>query len=198
MPPLILTIRSSGLFQLGNSSNPPLLTATSPKTAAMMGKPARARGKAWNRPGGFTCSCGKTYSHQPSLWKHRKFECGKEPQFECPHCPHKTKHKADLAKHVNTRHADCEQVWGYGRPSDCRFSFHRSFLASGDSSTSRKQEETAACNSVNSYRFSSESFLEYFVTMPRLFAEKNCERVSGNTVLSISIDWKLFFLITIL
>lgn len=35
-----------------------------------------------------------------------KFECGKEPQFKCPHCPHRTKHKSSLQVHVGTKHPE--------------------------------------------------------------------------------------------
>ncbi|KAK3915516.1 Zinc finger protein 875 [Frankliniella fusca] len=54
---------------------------------------------------GFQCKdCGKVYSHQPSLCKHRRFECGKEPQFHCPYCPHRTKHKHALQSHMKSQH----------------------------------------------------------------------------------------------
>lgn len=53
----------------------------------------------------FVCpSCGKTYRHHPSLWKHRKYECGQEPQFQCPLCPHRAKRKHHLVYHLQARH----------------------------------------------------------------------------------------------
>ncbi|KAJ1529453.1 hypothetical protein ONE63_006230 [Megalurothrips usitatus] len=54
----------------------------------------------------FSCpACGKTYRHHPSLWKHRKFECGREPQFQCPLCPHRAKRKHHLVYHLQARGA---------------------------------------------------------------------------------------------
>ncbi|XP_034249732.1 longitudinals lacking protein, isoforms A/B/D/L-like [Thrips palmi] len=53
----------------------------------------------------FTCAtCGKAYRHQPSLWKHRKYECGQVPRFACPLCPHRAKRKHHLVYHLQARH----------------------------------------------------------------------------------------------
>lgn len=49
-------------------------------------------------------SCGNAYKHAQSLWKHRRFECGKEPAFCCPYCPHRTKRPAHLRRHVLGMH----------------------------------------------------------------------------------------------
>lgn len=49
----------------------------------------------------FRCvSCGRGYSYKENLYRHRKYECGKEPQFYCPLCPHKSKLKSNMHKHV--------------------------------------------------------------------------------------------------
>lgn len=48
--------------------------------------------------------CGKMYKHTQSLWKHRRFECGKEPSFFCPYCPHRCKRAAHLRRHVSNVH----------------------------------------------------------------------------------------------
>ncbi|KAK9882334.1 hypothetical protein WA026_020855 [Henosepilachna vigintioctopunctata] len=37
--------------------------------------------------------CGKSYKNRPTLLRHLKLECGKEPQFHCEFCPYKTKRK---------------------------------------------------------------------------------------------------------
>jgi hypothetical protein len=53
----------------------------------------------------FRCGqCGKVYMSKGNLTRHHKFECGKEPQFQCPHCPLRTKHKSSLLTHVYCKH----------------------------------------------------------------------------------------------
>jgi len=55
--------------------------------------------------GDYVCTeCGKRYRQYPSLWRHFKFECGKVPQFQCPYCPHRSKQKVSLKKHIHCRH----------------------------------------------------------------------------------------------
>ncbi|PSN32891.1 hypothetical protein C0J52_13312 [Blattella germanica] len=56
----------------------------------------------WKKPGAYRCpSCGKLYRWKKNLISHRRLECGKEPQLQCPYCPHRTKHKSSLIKHVD-------------------------------------------------------------------------------------------------
>lgn len=51
------------------------------------------------------CSqCGNGYSNNGNLMRHLKFECGKEPQFHCPVCPLRTKHKSNLFSHMYCKH----------------------------------------------------------------------------------------------
>lgn len=53
----------------------------------------------------FECrDCGKHYRHSNNLHRHRRFECGKEPQFMCPYCQYKAKLKDNLKKHVVYKH----------------------------------------------------------------------------------------------
>jgi hypothetical protein len=53
----------------------------------------------------FQCiQCGKVYMSKGNLTRHLKFECGKEPQFQCPHCPIRTKHKSSLLTHIYCKH----------------------------------------------------------------------------------------------
>uniref|UniRef100_A0A1B6E3Z9 BTB domain-containing protein n=1 Tax=Clastoptera arizonana TaxID=38151 RepID=A0A1B6E3Z9_9HEMI len=55
----------------------------------------------------YSCSlCGKIYALASSLYTHEKYQCGKEPQFKCPYCPHKTKLKGNLKAHIGFRHSD--------------------------------------------------------------------------------------------
>ncbi|CAD6201835.1 GSCOCG00002802001-RA-CDS [Cotesia congregata] len=56
-----------------------------------------------NSPGGYFCrKCGNSYSRLHSLNRHIKFECGVEPQFECPLCHKRSKHKHNLLLHMRT------------------------------------------------------------------------------------------------
>jgi Zinc finger, C2H2 type. len=48
--------------------------------------------------------CGKGYSNNGNLMRHLKFECGKEPQFHCPLCPLRTRHKSNLLSHMYCKH----------------------------------------------------------------------------------------------
>ncbi|KAL6264008.1 hypothetical protein P5V15_004089 [Pogonomyrmex californicus] len=52
-----------------------------------------------------TCvTCGKTYKHKHHLKRHHDFECGVDPKFKCAFCPHKTRYKDSLMKHILARH----------------------------------------------------------------------------------------------
>ncbi|XP_029162027.1 zinc finger protein 628-like [Nylanderia fulva] len=46
--------------------------------------------------------CGNAYTRPHSLNRHMRFECGVEPQFECPICHKKSKHKHNLVLHMRT------------------------------------------------------------------------------------------------
>jgi hypothetical protein len=61
----------------------------------------------------FPCllGCGKVYSQNKNLQYHMKYECGKEPRFQCPYCPHRTKRKNNLMLHISSQHSDT-----YNRP----------------------------------------------------------------------------------
>lgn len=56
-----------------------------------------------NEVRGYSCSkCGNAYSRPHSLSRHIRFECGVEPQFECPICHKRSKHKHNLLLHMRT------------------------------------------------------------------------------------------------
>ena len=56
---------------------------------------------------GYPCvDCGKVFTWNFNLNKHRRYECGKEPQFPCPYCKYRSKQKGDLKKHIRRRHQD--------------------------------------------------------------------------------------------
>ncbi|XP_049769251.1 longitudinals lacking protein, isoforms N/O/W/X/Y-like isoform X2 [Schistocerca cancellata] len=49
----------------------------------------------------FKCqSCNRSYRHHRDLVRHLKYECGKEPQFQCPHCLVRFTHKHTLKVHM--------------------------------------------------------------------------------------------------
>ncbi|XP_034250887.1 longitudinals lacking protein, isoforms A/B/D/L-like [Thrips palmi] len=52
--------------------------------------------------------CDRAYYHTQSLMRHRKVECGKQPQVSCPHCPYRCKQKADMKKHINRDAGDAD------------------------------------------------------------------------------------------
>jgi len=55
--------------------------------------------------GSFPCEdCGKVFTWKQSRALHRRLECGKEPQFHCPHCDYKGSQKAHLKSHMERRH----------------------------------------------------------------------------------------------
>ncbi|XP_015436084.1 PREDICTED: zinc finger protein 771-like [Dufourea novaeangliae] len=58
-------------------------------------------------PGQFGCSrCGRSYMRKDSLQRHVHWECGKEPQFQCPFCPQRCKRKAHWLRHIRRQHID--------------------------------------------------------------------------------------------
>ncbi|XP_023703638.1 longitudinals lacking protein, isoforms N/O/W/X/Y isoform X6 [Cryptotermes secundus] len=56
----------------------------------------------------FACplGCGKVYSQNKNLQYHMKYECGKEPRFQCPYCSHRTKRKNNLMLHISSQHSE--------------------------------------------------------------------------------------------
>ncbi|CAH1367292.1 hypothetical protein MTP99_008536 [Tenebrio molitor] len=63
------------------------------------------RSENFNSDERFACpECGRFYKLRSSLRNHQKWECGKEPQFNCPHCPYKAKQKMHVRRHVERMH----------------------------------------------------------------------------------------------
>lgn len=51
----------------------------------------------------FHCNrCSKSYMRNAHLHRHQKYECGKEPQFQCPFCNKRCKIKSNLTQHIIT------------------------------------------------------------------------------------------------
>lgn len=56
---------------------------------------------------GFTCpDCGRMYKLKSSLRNHQKWECGKEPQFQCPYCVYRAKQKMHIGRHMERMHKE--------------------------------------------------------------------------------------------
>lgn len=57
--------------------------------------------------GEFPCpDCGRFYKLKSSLRNHQKWECGKEPQFQCPFCAYRAKQKMHIGRHLERMHKD--------------------------------------------------------------------------------------------
>lgn len=44
--------------------------------------------------------CDRSYRYKTSWYKHRKYECGKEPQFRCSFCSYRSHRKGNLLVHL--------------------------------------------------------------------------------------------------
>jgi len=54
---------------------------------------------------GHVCKdCGKTYKQRNALWRHFKYECGKNPRFQCPYCRYRTKQRSNMSSHIKHKH----------------------------------------------------------------------------------------------
>lgn len=54
---------------------------------------------------GHTCAdCGRVYKLKSSLRNHQKWECMKEPQFQCPFCVYRAKQKMHIGRHMERMH----------------------------------------------------------------------------------------------
>lgn len=81
------------------------------KNGSSVKKYRTAGGDTLNIPGyssdsQFACRhCGKRYRWKSTMRRHEQVECGgKEPSFQCPHCPYKAKQKGNLGVHIRKHH----------------------------------------------------------------------------------------------
>nr|CAD7396213.1 unnamed protein product [Timema poppensis] len=61
----------------------------------------------------FCCTdCGKVYRLYTSLARHKRRECGKEPEFQCPLCLYQFKHRFSLERHFRLVHGiSIDTIW---------------------------------------------------------------------------------------
>ena len=52
--------------------------------------------------------CNNAYHYRRGMLRHLRLECGVEPQFRCPFCPHRSKLKFNLKDHLRRRHSDIQ------------------------------------------------------------------------------------------
>lgn len=89
-----------GSFSGNNQSSSTTTTGSSGGGGVIAGSNA-GNSSGWG--GAYTCErCGNSYARPHSLNRHVRFECGVEPQFECPICHKKSKHKHNLVLHMRT------------------------------------------------------------------------------------------------
>lgn len=76
-------------------------------SASGNGSMANSGNNAGMQEGGFTCpDCGRMYKLKSSLRNHQKWECGKEPQFQCPYCVYRAKQKMHIGRHMERMHKE--------------------------------------------------------------------------------------------
>ncbi|XP_024889511.1 zinc finger X-chromosomal protein-like [Temnothorax curvispinosus] len=52
-------------------------------------------------------NCQSAFGLKFNLQKHLRYQCGQKPRFKCPYCDYICKFKADVKKHIPTRHQNC-------------------------------------------------------------------------------------------
>lgn len=57
--------------------------------------------------GRFPCDvCQKHYKNYPSLWRHKKHECGQPKSFQCTYCYRYFRQRYDVKVHVRNLHPE--------------------------------------------------------------------------------------------
>ncbi|KAL1129457.1 hypothetical protein AAG570_013983, partial [Ranatra chinensis] len=55
--------------------------------------------------------CGKSYKLRTSLRNHKRYYCGKEPQFKCPYCEQRSHQKGHIKQHIAFKHGIFLDPW---------------------------------------------------------------------------------------
>lgn len=59
----------------------------------------------------------KSYTQRTALWRHEKYECGKEPRFQCRYCSFKSKQRTNVYSHIRARHPG-EEIYFFDLNAD--------------------------------------------------------------------------------
>ncbi|OXU32146.1 hypothetical protein TSAR_012275 [Trichomalopsis sarcophagae] len=131
-------------------------------------------------------ACGKVYKHKHHLKRHREFECGVEPKFSCVYCPHKTRYKDSLTKHILARH---EKLWNQSQRQRQRQQHQQQQLLGGPvgefEPSVRVQLDTIRFYGYHRRLRSSESSSQLrssntTMGIPRRYLCADCGRMFGN------------------
>ncbi|KAJ8686873.1 hypothetical protein QAD02_022667, partial [Eretmocerus hayati] len=49
--------------------------------------------------------CNRSYKYKLDLYRHMRYECGKEPRFKCGHCEYRSPRARRIRDHITTKHA---------------------------------------------------------------------------------------------
>lgn len=96
------SVRDWDTWSAAHPSVPALLLGAMPPSASLL---VSSRGN--ESPKSFMCPrCGRAYKLKSSLRNHEKWECGMEPQFQCPYCAYRAKQKMHVARHIERMHKE--------------------------------------------------------------------------------------------
>lgn len=95
-------------IKLDSSANNNGGAAAAAAAAAVAAAVAAGAGSATSdQQANFSCpDCGRMYKLKSSLRNHQKWECGKEPQFQCPYCVYRAKQKMHIGRHMERMHKE--------------------------------------------------------------------------------------------
>ncbi|XP_076682706.1 uncharacterized protein LOC143376352 isoform X16 [Andrena cerasifolii] len=61
----------------------------------------------FTKPSKFACpnpNCRSVFAWKRNLTSHLRYQCGQQPRFKCPYCEYVCKVKADIRKHIKSKH----------------------------------------------------------------------------------------------
>ncbi|KAH8390291.1 hypothetical protein KR200_011415 [Drosophila serrata] len=96
----------SGSTAAAGGGGIPTGSGQSPSNSGNGGGNNNALGVSDNGAGHPCPVCGRVYKLKSSLRNHQKWECGKEPQFQCPFCVYRAKQKMHIGRHMERMHKE--------------------------------------------------------------------------------------------